>query len=216
MLYKAIGESTRFAVSGAVAATLLVRRDAETLTWVAGAILAAVCNKILKRIIKEDRPEAGDDGGMPSSHACSVCHLGVGAALRFSPDESSSAASPRTARRPSRGGDEPHARPQVLVGGAFGAATAVAFPRAVETVEAEVAPRGSRSRGFWYLRGVVVVGSVERAKWLAGAEEAAMMCLGQAGGGRVLSSPSCGYTAFFLSRSFWRGSNLCRRSPSNK
>ena len=67
MLYKAIGESTRFAVSGAVAATLLVRRDAETLTWVAGAILAAVCNKILKRIIKEDRPEAGDDGGMPSS-----------------------------------------------------------------------------------------------------------------------------------------------------
>ena len=83
MLYKAIGESTRFAVSGAVAATLLVRRDAETLTWVAGAILAAVCNKILKRIIKEDRPEAGDDGGMPSSHACSVCHLGVGAALRF-------------------------------------------------------------------------------------------------------------------------------------
>ena len=44
MLYKAIGESTRFAVSGAVAATLLVRRDAETLTWVAGAILAAVCN----------------------------------------------------------------------------------------------------------------------------------------------------------------------------
>ena len=35
MLYKAIGESTRFAVSGAVAATLLVRRDAETLTWVA-------------------------------------------------------------------------------------------------------------------------------------------------------------------------------------
>ena len=84
MLYKAIGESTRFAVSGAVAATLLVRRDAETLTWVAGAILAAVCNKILKRIIKEDRPEAGDDGGMPSSPAaCSVCHLGVGAALRF-------------------------------------------------------------------------------------------------------------------------------------
>ncbi len=48
MLYKAIGESTRFAVSGAVAATLLVRRDAETLTWVAGAILAAVCNKIQK------------------------------------------------------------------------------------------------------------------------------------------------------------------------
>ena len=95
MLYKAVGESTRFAVSGAVAATLLVRRDAETLTWVAGAILAAVCNKILKRIIKEDRPEAGDDGGMPSSHACSVCHLGVGAALRFPPDEA-------PARRPGR------------------------------------------------------------------------------------------------------------------
>ena len=103
MLYKAIGESTRFAVSGAVAATLLVRRDAETLTWVAGAILAAVCNKILKRIIKEDRPEAGDDGGMPSSHACSVCHLGVGAALRFPLTPIQPAASPCTARPRSRG-----------------------------------------------------------------------------------------------------------------
>ena len=104
MLYKAVGESTRFAVSGAVAATLLVRRDAETLTWVAGAILAAVCNKILKRIIKEDRPEAGDDGGMPSSpRACSVCHLGVGAALRFPLTPLQLGGLARTGRRRSRG-----------------------------------------------------------------------------------------------------------------
>ena len=170
MLYKAIGESTRFAVSGAVAATLLVRRDAETLTWVAGAILAAVCNKILKRIIKEDRPEAGDDGGMPSSHACSVCHLGVGAALRFplTKLQIGGLAAYGATSLAWRVTNRYHTAPQVLVGGAFGAATAVAFRSFSKRLEAEVLP--ARIPLAWILgiygAGAVVVGSVERAKWL--------------------------------------------------
>ena len=170
MLYKAVGESTRFAVSGAVAATLLVRRDAETLTWVAGAILAAVCNKILKRIIKEDRPEAGDNGGMPSSHACSVCHLGVGAALRFplTPLQLGGLALYGATSLAWRVTNRYHTAPQVLVGGAFGAATAVAFRRLSIPLEAGVLP--ARIPLAWILgiygAGAVVVGSVERAKWL--------------------------------------------------
>jgi len=170
MLYKAIGESTRFAVSGAVAATLLVRRDAETLTWVAGAILAAVCNKILKRIIKEDRPEAGDDGGMPSSHACSVCHLGVGAALRFplTKMQLGGLAAYGATSLAWRVTNRYHTAPQVLVGGAFGGATAVAFRGLSRRLEAEVLP--ARIPLAWILgiygAGAVVVGSVERAKWL--------------------------------------------------
>ena len=170
MLYKAIGESTRFAVSGAVAATLLVRRDAETLTWVAGAILAAVCNKILKRIIKEDRPEAGDDGGMPSSHACSVCHLGVGAALRFplTKLQIGGLAAYGATSLAWRVTNRYHTAPQVLVGGAFGAATAVAFRSFSKRLEAEVLPARIPLASILgiYGAGAVVVGSVERAKWL--------------------------------------------------
>ena len=45
MLYKAIGESTRAVAAPAAARP---RRDAETLTWAAGAILAAVCNRSSK------------------------------------------------------------------------------------------------------------------------------------------------------------------------
>ena len=151
MLYKAIGESTRFAVSGAVAATLLVRRDAETLTWVAGAILAAVCNKILKRIIKEDRPEAGDDGGMPSSHACSVCHLGVGAALRFPLTnlQLGGLAAYGATSLAWRVTNRYHTAPQVLVGGAFGAATAKAFRGLSQRLEAEVLPARIPLAAVW-------------------------------------------------------------------
>ena len=43
--------------------------------WVAGAIAAAVGNKILKRIIGQARPEEGDDDGMPSSHACGAASI---------------------------------------------------------------------------------------------------------------------------------------------
>ena len=166
MLYKAIGESTRFAVSGAVAATLLARRDAETLTWVAGAILAAVCNKILKRIIKEDRPEAGDDGGC-RRRRCGVTTWGRRGA-RFLLKTANSAAVYGATSLAWRVTNRYHTAPQVLVGGAFGAATAVAFRGLSRRLEAKVLP--ARIPLAWILgiygAGAVVVGSVERAKWL--------------------------------------------------
>ena len=170
MLYKAVGESTRFAVSGAVAAPLFVKRDAATLTWVAGAILAAVCNKVLKRLINQARPEGDDDGGMPSSHACSVCHLGVGAALRYAPTpwQLGLGALYALVSLAWRVTNRYHTAPQVLVGGAFGAATAVAFRGPARRLEAGLLP--STIPVVWILgiygAGAVVVGSVERAKWL--------------------------------------------------
>ena len=61
-----------------------------------------------------------------------------------------------------------HTAPQVLVGGAFGAATAVGFRSFSKRLEAEVLP--ARIPLAWILGiygvGAVVVGSVERAKWL--------------------------------------------------
>jgi hypothetical protein len=61
-----------------------------------------------------------------------------------------------------------HTAPQVLVGGAFGAATAVAFRRLSIPLEAEILP--AQIPLAWILgiygAGAVVVGSLERAKWL--------------------------------------------------
>ena len=168
-LFKAVGESTRFAVSGAVATTLVVRRDPETLSWVLGAILAAVCNKVLKRVIKQERPTEGDDGGMPSSHAGSVLHLGVGAYLRFpmAPWTVALLAAYGTVSLCWRVVARYHTSAQVLVGAAFGSATAVAFRRASVAVEARLPATIPLP---WILSvygaGFVVVGSLERSKWL--------------------------------------------------
>ena len=167
--FEAVGESTRFAVSGAVATTLLARRDAETLLWVLGAILAAVCNKVLKRIIKEERPTEGDDGGMPSSHACSVLHLGVGAVLRFPmpPGLPAALAAYGLVSLAWRVHARYHTTAQVVVGAAFGAATAVLFRAASLRLEPALPATIPLP---WILSvygvGAVVVGSLERSKWL--------------------------------------------------
>lgn len=168
-VYRCVGESTRFAVSGAVAATLLVRRDAETLCWVGGAIVAAVCNKILKKVIGEERPTGGDDGGMPSSHACSVCHLGVGAALRFpmAPALRAGLALYALTSLAWRVSARYHTAPQIAVGAAFGAATAFAFRAAGGGLEASLPATIPLP---WILSifavGGLTVGSAERSKWL--------------------------------------------------
>mmetsp|Transcript_9915 Transcript_9915/g.30583 ORF Transcript_9915/g.30583 Transcript_9915/m.30583 type:complete len:219 (-) Transcript_9915:43-699(-) len=169
-MYRVVGESTRFVVSGAVATTLLVRRDAETLTWVAGAIAAAVGNKILKRIIGQARPEEGDDDGMPSSHACSVCHLGVGAALRFPlpPLALAGLTAYGLVALRWRVMNRYHTAAQVLVGGTYGAATALLFRGPARRLEAAVLP--ATIPLAWvlgiYAVGGVVVGSLERKAWL--------------------------------------------------
>lgn len=66
--------STRWIVSSAAAATLLVRRDTATMMCIVGAILNALLSKVMKRVINEARPEGArlTDPGMPSSHAQSL------------------------------------------------------------------------------------------------------------------------------------------------
>ncbi|CAM9722662.1 unnamed protein product [Chrysoparadoxa australica] len=78
-----VGKSTRWTVAGTVALTLLVRRDASTLSFVVGALANAVLSKVLKRCINEARPAGSElaDPGMPSSHAMSLFFIGTYAVL---------------------------------------------------------------------------------------------------------------------------------------
>jgi membrane-associated phospholipid phosphatase len=65
---------TRTLVAGTAAAVLLWRRDALAISVLTGAIGNAILSKVLKRIIKERRPDGApvSDPGMPSSHAMSL------------------------------------------------------------------------------------------------------------------------------------------------
>jgi len=166
--YRLIGESTRFTVSGAVAAILLARRDASTAAWALGAILAAVGNKGLKRVIGEARPGAGDDGGMPSSHACSVCHLGVGAALRFDlpPPALAGLAAYAAAALAWRVDARYHTTAQVVVGALYGSATALAVTAWGGLDRALPATLAPGPLVAVFALGAAVVGSLERSKWL--------------------------------------------------
>jgi len=66
--------STRWAVAGAAATTLLWRRDTATVLCLSGAVLNGLLSKVLKRVINEARPAGARlrDPGMPSSHAQSL------------------------------------------------------------------------------------------------------------------------------------------------
>eukprot|EP00466_Bigelowiella_natans_P020955 jgi/Bigna1/71877/fgenesh1_pg.17_\ len=76
---KLVGCSTKWLVSGVVALSFLLLRNAIALNMVVGALVNAVLNKILKRVINEARPEGAKqtDPGMPSSHASSLAFLSV-------------------------------------------------------------------------------------------------------------------------------------------
>ncbi|EFJ41654.1 hypothetical protein VOLCADRAFT_68065, partial [Volvox carteri f. nagariensis] len=74
---------TKWAVSAAVFAVLVMRRDLAAAWCVLGSILASFLNKALKYVINEQRPPSARkaDPGMPSSHANSLAFLGVYTAL---------------------------------------------------------------------------------------------------------------------------------------
>lgn len=69
-----LAKNTRWLVAGSAAAVLLLRRDAVSISCIAGAIANAIMSKVLKRVLNQERPEgaAVSDPGMPSSHAMSL------------------------------------------------------------------------------------------------------------------------------------------------
>ncbi|KXZ45760.1 hypothetical protein GPECTOR_51g746 [Gonium pectorale] len=129
---------TKWAVSAAVFVVLVVRRDAAVAWCVLGSIIASFLNKALKYVINEQRPANArkDDPGMPSSHANSLAFLGAYTALALGEGSAPLSAAGMGAAgilllslfltwlRVRLGY---HTVPQVLVGYALGAATAVAW-----------------------------------------------------------------------------------------
>lgn len=76
-----ISRNTRWLVSLTAAAILLWRRDAIAVSAIIGALGNAVLSKVLKKILREERPDGAPlnpetkDPGMPSSHAMSLFFL---------------------------------------------------------------------------------------------------------------------------------------------
>jgi len=142
--FRILGESTRYTVSGAVAATLVLRHDAATLGWVLGAVAASAANKGLKKIIKQARPgdetESVSTDGMPSSHACAMANLGTSVLTNtwvslqtpwWCPLDRWSVTALLVAYFLTsvswRVAAKYHTTPQILVGTAFGASTSFAW-----------------------------------------------------------------------------------------
>eukprot|EP00198_Chlamydomonas_reinhardtii_P012244 XP_001701581.1 predicted protein [Chlamydomonas reinhardtii] len=135
----AVNDLTKWAVSAAVFAVLLVRRDTAVAWCVLGSIIASFINKALKYIINEQRPANARkaDPGMPSSHANSLAFLGAYTALALA----QGAASPTSPAGLGAAGVLAlslfltwlrvrlgyHTTPQVVVGYGLGAATAAAW-----------------------------------------------------------------------------------------
>jgi membrane-associated phospholipid phosphatase len=84
-----IGKSTSTLVSLLCFATLAYKRNATMVSFFLGSIVNAVVAKVLKRLIKQQRPETTDhddddgstirpsDNGMPSSHSMSLGFIGT-------------------------------------------------------------------------------------------------------------------------------------------
>jgi len=68
----------------ATAVWLLSQRDIAAVLLVTGALLNAILNRGLKKVIRQERPNAGGEvsrDGMPSSHACSLSFLAASVPL---------------------------------------------------------------------------------------------------------------------------------------
>ena len=77
MAWELVGKNTKWIVSLSAAGVLLYRRDALAVSAIVGALSNAVIGKILKRILRQKRPDGAPlaDPGMPSSHAMSLYFL---------------------------------------------------------------------------------------------------------------------------------------------
>mmetsp|Transcript_22404 Transcript_22404/g.41721 ORF Transcript_22404/g.41721 Transcript_22404/m.41721 type:complete len:318 (+) Transcript_22404:233-1186(+) len=76
-----IGSTTSIAVAGTFYAVLCYKRDAYMVSFFVGAICNGILSKVLKKVLKQERPAeldtaamelAPSDNGMPSSHAMSL------------------------------------------------------------------------------------------------------------------------------------------------
>lgn len=174
-----VGESARFTVSGAVATTLIVRQDMATLEWVCGAIGAAILNKILKRIIKQARPEGsvdvGDDG-MPSSHACAMVNIALSVLDGQAWPAYAAIGTYVTTALTWRYVANYHTLPQLLVGAIVGAVTSVAWRNWQPVTQIFHAMRIDDKGAPIALitavlvLGALVVGSLERRPFMAAAD----------------------------------------------
>ena len=77
IMWDLVGENTKWIVSITAAGVLLYRRDALAVSVIVGALSNAVLGKVLKRILRQKRPDGAPlaDPGMPSSHAMSLLFL---------------------------------------------------------------------------------------------------------------------------------------------
>lgn len=78
-----VNDITKWAVSIAAFATLLLRRDLLSCWCIFGAVTSSFANRALKTIINESRPPEAQkpDPGMPSAHANSLAFLSTFCAL---------------------------------------------------------------------------------------------------------------------------------------
>lgn len=133
-----VNESTKWTVSAAVLAVLLWQHNEYAAWCVVGAVLSSFLCKVLKRVLNHERPDNAPktDPGMPSSHANSLNFLSVYAALSLAHHVNSSPGALALAAAAVGLGVFKtwlrvflgfHTWPQVLVGAALGATTAVTW-----------------------------------------------------------------------------------------
>ncbi|KAG2450019.1 hypothetical protein HYH02_000123 [Chlamydomonas schloesseri] len=150
-----VNDLTKWAVSAAVFAVLLLRRDTAVAWCVLGSIIASFINKALKYVINEQRPANARkaDPGMPSSHANSLAFLGVYTALALA----QAAAAPTSPAGLGAAGVLALSLFLVVVGYGLGAATAAAWHwAATHHVLAALAARPELRAAVYGCTGVAV------------------------------------------------------------
>ena len=89
-IFTTIGKSTSAVVAVTFYVVLAIQRDALMVSFFIGAISNGILSKVLKKVLKQARPEELDttqmelrpsDNGMPSSHAMSLGFIGTFTAL---------------------------------------------------------------------------------------------------------------------------------------
>jgi len=138
-----VNESTKFVVASVALAFLLVNPSVDTCWALLGSVVNSLNGKILKRILNHERPDGAvkADPGMPSSHATSLSYLSVygAASLAYFKDAAPMLGYPAQVACAAvlvvvgaflsylRVRLGYHTAPQVVVGYALGATTALAW-----------------------------------------------------------------------------------------
>ena len=185
VIFNCIGSTTSTVVSGMFFVVLAWKRDAIMVFFFIGAICNGVLSKVLKRILRQERPAELDktdiplkpgDNGMPSSHAMSLGFIGTFTALIL-PWTKIPLLSYVMTSLLYRIETNLHSRDQVLVGLVLGSINGAIWKRLCDTMIIDVVSQYFLNEAGvlpWYLLaipallGAMVVGSVERriSTWL--------------------------------------------------